>query len=420
MIDNWKGRQTIVMIGCTFWLGGILTILAISADETENNFSGVVSENNVAVFLQSVSNLHETERQIREFVEDEAKMESIAQDALKLLKNKPIPDSMPAELFLKAYQMRLLLLLDKESEAEKLARKLAITETWAAESVETLGDIGVISTELQIKLLGGLLPLSIWIQRADMASNLEARSFPRADGRPHIPSHVSLRKKALAVANLWEEHGLYNEASLAYREAIYAINMRETLISPQLYERGWLGVDVCDLWLSAAKCDWRAGRRAEAFEALAKGMIFGSEEHFERGREIANRFVKYMKEDKAADDKSPSYVSIPREALRQIVLKYTSPVNAHPRALAILDEYGWVFTEEEHRSIRQEINECWLETIERHLQVYRVREGVLYLFGHNIYPEDERLEVRVLPPLSEEAIENVAKALGKDQKRSDE
>ncbi len=407
---NSEMSKILPVICLAFCFVACMGIMPAEAKDTNNKVT--FGKDEIPEFIEHVYRLHNTELQVREFYKDKAKLESIGRETLQSLKDKPVSEGHPAEQSFKAYKMRLLLLLGDKDRAEILARELVSTEAWVPESIMVLGDIGAIKKDLKMEFLADLLPLSHWRRFADRAKNRDAKALRRGSGLPIIPNNLFVSVKKPDIAKLWEDHGFFHKASLSYREAIYARYMIDSLnlSSAQLNKEGWLGVDVANLWLSAAECDWLASRHTEAFEALAKGMIFGNENHFAQGKEIAERFMKYMEGNKQVGEKSDLSEETVKKLVQQISLAYSGNMNAHPRALMLLDEYGEEFGEE-LSTLKRNIKEKWDSLVERYIWLHRVQEKQIYLYGHNVYPENKRFNVIIPHPLDKEVLDKIVKTL---------
>lgn len=370
---------------------------------------GQVTEERVAEFVETMTRLHQIETRLRQHRAVDEAARQFARQSLDVLQVE-LPPETPGALIHKGYRLRLLVLLEERNEAVKLARELAATETWVGEGISVPGVLAVRQGEREAivyqRLWADLFPLSQVTQWADNSRNVvpEDAIFARTEA-PIIP--MVRRDQLQEIGRIWEQSGRYDEAALSYREAVFCEGwLRFERIA---IHEGWLSLTTAPLWFRVAENDWRAGRQMEAFESLAKGMVFGNDQHFAEGKQLAERLARPA--ERPADDPA----QLDADTLLRIITLYRE-MNAHPRAMWLLEEHRDLFAEDAWQAAWDDVTREWLERVKGHLAMYVIREGEIYLFGHNVFPEDQRLKVRVPPAYHPEALERLRRAVEvKDQ-----
>jgi len=115
-----------------------------------------------------------------------------------------------------------------------------------------------------------------------------------------------------------------------------------------------------------------------------KAAVFGSDKLYEEAQETAKEWASET-EPPAPPPVDPK---VKREALTRAVRLYAE-LNAHPRALALIEENKNAF--EDPDSLRKEIEEQWLAVVKG---ASRMATKVV-LYGHEVYPNGDPLKVRI-------------------------
>jgi hypothetical protein len=244
---------------------------------------------------------------------------------------------------------------------------------------------------LYTHVLADLLPLSAWRRYANGGA-----SGYLADINPPRPSIPQMnRDKIIAIASLLEETGMFD---LAWRAQVEAIYCGYSPAWPSENRDGtWLSEETADHWGRAAEYAHRAGRTELGTNYLLKAAVFGGEKAFEKAEKISRKWSAVATsetESKAVDEEAR------RAALTRVVHLYAE-INAHPRALQLLDDYPEVF--EDAQKLRKEIEEQWIAVVK---DASRAAIQVT-LYGTQVYPTGDPLKVRIPWAFSDEAVRSV-------------
>ncbi len=297
-----------------------------------------------------------------------------------------------AARFRTGYRMRILYFLEKWDEVQLAARELVSGRTWVGGAVRVLAARAgrVADGDSQRRFLAisaDLYPLSRARRRTDSRMNQIPPGFYADRAVSSIPRPDILRLRE--VAEQWEEARRFREAADAYIEAVMAIS-GSRLDRPTL-SSGWLGMEhACGLWLRAGEMLWQAGAREDAMEALAKGMVFGTDADFRTGLGLLELFKEEVRE--AGEEAEDSDRLVARHLLR--IADLYADMNAHPRAFWLLEQHRELLGEEFDTRFEILMRD-WLRVVEHRLSVYVPVRGQIYAFGVDIVPEENRPKVRV-------------------------
>lgn len=244
--------------------------------------------------------------------------------------------------------------------------------------------------------LSDLLPVSSWRTQIDGGQSVFDADIkpPRAD----VPA--TDRKKMLEAAASLEQAGLYDLAWRAYAEAVYA-SFSPAWIKEKL-EETWLSPAPAEYWAKAAQCAYKAGKQELAWDYLTKAAVLGTDKLYEEAQATAKEWsaVAELRPTPA----QPVDPNVKREALTKAVRLYAE-LNAHPRALALIEANRAVF--EDPDRLRKEIEEQWLAVVK---DMSRAARKVT-LYGYEVYPNGDPLKVRIPWALSDEAMASVRERL---------
>jgi hypothetical protein len=201
----------------------------------------------------------------------------------------------------------------------------------------------------------------------------------------------------LKIAAEFERGAMWDMAWRAYAEAIYAgygpawpdERARET----------WLSAEAAGHWSKAAACAQRAGKTHLAENYFVKAAVFGGDKTQETLKGVARRWSESPTSHPAPVDDHTK-----REALTRIVDLYVE-INAHPRALQVIDANGAVFDDPD--TLRKKVEDQWLAIVK---DASRAAEKVV-LYGHEVYPQGDPLKIRIPWAFSDEAVVSVRNRL---------
>jgi len=218
--------------------------------------------------------------------------------------------------------------------------------------------------------------------------------------RPPTPELLSCdRAKQRTIAECIEEAGLHDVAWRCYAEAAYA-GFHTAWITHRVDPENWLCFEAAEYWLRAAHCARLAGRQEVAWDFLTKAAVFGSDALFDQAQQTA----KEWEDEPEPAQPQPVDPAVQREALTRAIRLYAE-LNAHPRALLLIDENRDAFDDPD--ALRKEIEEQWLAVIK---DVTR-EAATITLYGVDVYPDGDPLEVRIPWALSDEALSHVREQL---------
>ena len=133
-----------------------------------------------------------------------------------------------------------------------------------------------------------------------------------------------------------------------------------------------------------------------------KAAVFGTERLYGEARATAEEWSAAARGEAIAPQ--PVDPAVRRDALTRAVRLYAE-LNAHPRALALIERNWEAFTDPD--GLRKEIEDAWLVVVR---DVSRQARKVT-LYGHEVYPDGDPLNARIPWALSDEAMASVRKRL---------
>jgi hypothetical protein len=210
------------------------------------------------------------------------------------------------------------------------------------------------------------------------------------------------------MAESLEQAGLYGVAWRCYAEATYA-GFHTAWVTHRTDSENWLCPDAAEYWAKAARCARLAGRQEVAWDFLTKAAVFGSDELYQETQVIA----KEWSENPEPTPPPPVDPAVKRGALMRAVRLYAE-LNAHPRALMLIDENRDAF--EDPDGLRKEIEEQWVAVVGEVTKFTKV----LTLYGYQVYPDGDPLKVRIPWALSDEALADVRTRLAAHDEAADE
>lgn len=300
--------------------------------------------------------------------------------------------------FLTFYKARLQVLVGRYDEAHDGLLQVAESQALMPEALFALREVGYRTNRGKkaddcLRLLGKALPCSIVGRLHDAA----ARPFSIEE--PLIPCLDS--EKSVRIGDLFFEQNLYQQASDAYREAIYCSGTYSPLSSASV-NRGnhaWLSPASAPLWLKVAQAEYHLGNRTTCANFVAKVVVFGGENH----KEAALKLLA----DSCRSRPSRPTSSKPGSGKLSIIARYYAEMNMHPRAIHLLKDYAGVVGPDA-KALEAKYSKEWLDLLEHYCAGV---QGPCTLFGQDVSSKENRLKIVIPPPCSKEALEEVAKAV---------
>ena len=145
------------------------------------------------------------------------------------------------------------------------------------------------------------------------------------------------------------------------------------------------------LWRNAAENARKAGEEVLAYDYLTKFAIFGSEAQFDEAKQIAGRWKAGKPQGEEPE--------IPR-AERQKALKETlrlyAELNAHPRALELIEKHGDWFDDPD--DLYTQYSDQWKAIVKSYSRTTKH----IILFGVNVTGDMDPATIRIPPPCQPE------------------
>ncbi|MBI4583131.1 MAG: hypothetical protein HY717_03815 [Planctomycetes bacterium] len=215
--------------------------------------------------------------------------------------------------------------------------------------------------------LGARLPISIWGRLRD--GRLEEKEAERL-GRllPDSPGAIIPNiqgEKLLAIARLFEEMKMAEEAAMAYREAVYG--GFTPFQFPEAGAETWTSSETAGIWLSTARLDAALGKTAWCVQALGLAMASSRQEE-----KAALDLLKGL----FAQKPSPPPAAPEASRLKQIAAHYGDS-NLHPRALSALEAAAKV-PGADVKALLAEYSQAWEKLVAGYI---KGREPTRFLFG---------------------------------------
>lgn len=234
--------------------------------------------------------------------------------------------------------------------------------------------------------LADLLPLSRWNRIAASTSDFVISSL----NLPRIPNFD--RAALEAIASEFERSGIADLALCARLEAVYSTYPPSWPGGD--YEGNWLSEVTAESWRKVAESARRAGREEIGKEYLFKAAVFGAENS---PMESAKTLAKWLAEKTSKVALEPVSEKVRRDALTKAVRLYVD-INAHPRALQLLDDYPDAF--EDVIKLRKNIEGQWAAIVKDASR----STTKMTMYGLEVYPNGDPSKVRIPWAFSDEAI----------------
>jgi hypothetical protein len=246
--------------------------------------------------------------------------------------------------------------------------------------------------------LASLLPISFWRSLVDHRRSQVYIPLPQPP-RPWAP--VCDRKQLATIAGLLDECEMDEGAFSALAEVVYGGFGPPWSTRP--IRNTWYSPAAAEYWLRAAESAHKVGREELGEAFLMKAAVFGSEDLFRRCVDARRRWSTPVASRPSAtlsdEDRERK-----RDALLKVVQLYVD-LNVHPRAWTLIDENREVFDKPDER--RQEVQAKWLGVVSR----TSGGANEIYLYGYEVYPKGDPLNVKIRWALSDEAVAEVRKRL---------
>lgn len=350
-------------------------------------------------FEKSVQLVRASEQRLAAAKNSERKV--VARECVQLLDGAKITGHGLGSHFFRYYRARLQIQAGDVVAARPSLLEATESAAMAPEALVSLYAVALAADDVRQQrffsaLLGKVLPTSVYGTLADVIERT-------GDGRaPVIPIVHTSNKKAVEIAQRFFEMKMHEEASIAFREAIYCLGLLPPprLTNPQEQEESWLSPVTAPLWLRTAEAEWHLGNTILFADYLAKAIVFGGEAEKRQGLRLLELFRK-----SGVQEERP--VATPDASKLQEIAQRYADLNMHPRSIQIVKRYGKIIGPVA-KSLEEKYSSEWLEL----LQAYCAGvQGRCELFGQDVSRKENRLKVVIPPPCSKEALEEVAKVM---------
>lgn len=312
----------------------------------------------------------------------------------------------PAYRVIELLRLRLDVQAGRHQEAQDGFLKLADSPGVAPECFLGLATLMAAAKDVPARMamescLARLLPMSGWSRNRN-ARDSEPRGPHGVLGvppPPPIPRLLGSTKELSAIGHLFQNANLHDRAWVAFVEAAYATAPNH--IRLEWHSETWFSPDTAFLWRNAAENAWKAGEEVLGYDYLTKFAIFGSEAQFDEAKQIAAR----RKTGRPQEDEPEISRAERQKALKDILPLYAE-LNAHPRALELIERYqGWF---DDPDDLYAQYSERWQEI----LRLWRLAATRIVLFGVTVTDEVAPATIRIPPPCRPESIKEAkAKAI---------
>jgi len=251
--------------------------------------------------------------------------------------------------------------------------------------------------QLYTKCLSELLPVSSWSLKIS-AYGVDVLELvdPAADFAPLLNGRIMLK-----IANNFEQA---EEWDLAWRAYVEAISCEFVVPFSWNKRRSWHSCEAAEYWLKVAECAYKANNKNRAENYLCKAAFWGDEAISNKVDKLFCDLLNNVGTNQNATDQSVS-IEKKRGFLMKAVHLYTE-INAHPRALQLLDDFKKMLPDE--KELRKKIENEWSEIAKNSSR--GLSKGILY--GVEVYPaKNDPLKIKIPWALSDVAVESVRKRL---------
>ena len=356
----------------------------------------IVSPAAVAEFRRNVTLLGSFQERI--WQTDRDKRQPLGEECLHRFDADKVQAGTLAGDTLAYYRGRLLLVAGRTAEARQCFVELSGRRDVGIFPILSLSETEVVAgsaTPLDRKLrrcLGDLLPVSGWGTSND---NAKGELKYDAEGREDIPSLTRISRDGFVrIAELFAGMG-FQEATEYYREAILGRHPPPWVLSDNPRWDGMLSWAASPVWLKLSKEEWHQGRRAAAFESLARAIVWCHSEQKEAAFEQLRCYEDSLQDPvpTAPEKPHPDAASI-----REIALLWAK-VNMHPRAIELVAA---------HKALLGPDGEVLLQTLQGEWDgvVKAAWAGMakLYIFGQ---PATPGAKITIPLPQREETLRQV-------------
>lgn len=388
-------------------------ILISSAFALAQDTNQVVSLEKQLVHTREIqSKLNNLQEEIEglDYAKQQESRRSLAINLLKDYQDFSTPKTALPVDFLRYYRAYLQATAGQTGEARQNLLALLDSKVIAPETISALIEIDPGVSQLNVEgferrlryfeSLALALPVSVGGSFADGHKTQLTRMV---EDLPIIPFVHSGRMDSnlVGVARLFFEMKMYDEAQIRYVEAIYA-TFPPIMGIRGWYWESWLSRASAPLWLKAAEAEMQSSRREEVIaNYIAKAVVFGSDDT----KDEALKVLDAWRENGAP--KTPPVAEPDADKLKQIARLYAQ-MNMHPRAIEIMKEFAPVIGPEAV-TLQGQYEQEWLKLVAQYC--VGTVPGQCVLFGQDVSQPENRLKVRIPPPLRPEALAEAAKTV---------
>ncbi len=303
----------------------------------------------------------------------------------------------PAYRVIELLRLRLDVQAGRHQKAQDGFLKLADSPGVAPECFHGLAALTSDDARTRVSIedcLAGPLPMSGWSRVRNLLLSTGDHVYPAAPGIPDADSG-ELRR----IAALFRTAQFRSEAWMASVEAAYAT--APSWIGAEWISNTWFSPETAFLWRNAGESAWKAGEHVLAYDYLTKFAIFGSEAQFDEAKQIAGKW----KAGKPQEDEPEVPRAERQKALKEILRLYAE-LNAHPRALELIERYGDWF--DDSGDLYAQYSEQWKAIVKSYSRAKRR----VVLFGVTVTDDMDPTTIRIPPPCRPESIQEAkAKAI---------
>ena len=310
------------------------------------------------------------------------------------------------------FKARQYLILGNREQTKVIARKLVSSKSVSPEAILLLIEVNAQDRKVCIpyeRLLGKVLPLSTWRRQSDSADSYDPNAVlylfdPSKKNPPSIPAYRP--KKFFEIADRFFEMRLFDRAANAYRDTIYGFLYAPWVSNPTMDET-WLSIQAGKYWLKIAESEWELGNHTVATDYLGKAGIYGSENQYKKANELLDIWSNLQPQTLTPEPNETELA----QSLEHIARLY-SEVNLHPRSIEIVETYSSIIGENKTQAIKDDLTEKWQVLLDEYCAI---RTGKVILFGTDVLPIQNRLNVKIPKVCNEENLKEAKSFIDKQQ-----
>ncbi len=335
---------------------------------------------------------------------------AIVEECLEALAQRILKANSQGSTFQRFYHARLLMVSADKEKGKTALQPMLLWPSVAPEALSMLDELSawtrktsVPDTPNHCAILARVLPLSAFRSCVDGANW-------RGSGEiPVIPViHPPYDKALTVIADRFFEMHMFEDASRAYRETIYGSFHPAGVLFSFGKDESWLSQSTGRLWLKVAESEWHCGNTKAAADHIAKCIVFGSDDDLVAAIKRLHEF------DKEGNRKRPIPAAKPNSMKLIEIAETYAEQNMHPRAIELVQRFQQTIGDEA-KLLEAKYQKDWQELVRRYVD----HADRAVLFGQEVYSKEKgyNFAIKIPPPCSPEAMEEIRKAFKVDEKK---